>query len=118
MNCGIALQMVTSILGNCKTIFNERHEMTVERDCFKEILDGFNEGILIVSGDKKSNEEDLEKQQNTYEHDKMDQTQERTLYFTNKEVRRVLGDDCDMIMHSEIFQTYEENDHLLTSNLK
>jgi len=26
MNCGIALQMVTSILGNCKTIFSERHE--------------------------------------------------------------------------------------------
>jgi len=51
MNCGIALQMVTSILGNCKTIFNERHEMMVERDSFKEILDGFNEGILIVSGD-------------------------------------------------------------------
>ena len=51
INCGIALQMVTSILGNCKTIFNERYEMTVERDCFKDILDNFNEGILIVSGD-------------------------------------------------------------------
>lgn len=51
INCGIALQMVTSILGNCKTIFNERWEMTVERDCFKDILDNFNEGILIVSGD-------------------------------------------------------------------
>ena len=45
--------MVTSILGNCKTIFNERHEMTVERDSFKEILDGFNEGILIVGDWKK-----------------------------------------------------------------
>lgn len=51
MNCGIALQMVTSILGNCKTIFNERYEMTVERDSFKQILDNFNQGILIVSGD-------------------------------------------------------------------
>jgi hypothetical protein len=59
MNCGIALQMVTSILGNCKTIFNERHEMTVERDSFKEILDGFNEGILIV-GDWKKPEENNE----------------------------------------------------------
>lgn len=54
INCGIALQMVTSILGNCKTIFNERYEMTVERDCFKDILDNFNEGILIVSGDPPS----------------------------------------------------------------
>lgn len=44
--------MVTSILGNCKTIFNERYEMSVERDCFKDILDNFNEGLLIVSGDQ------------------------------------------------------------------
>lgn len=44
--------MVTSILGNCKTIFNERYEMSVERDGFKDILDNFNEGILIVSGDE------------------------------------------------------------------
>lgn len=42
MNCGIALQMVTSILGNCKTIFSERHESQVERDNFKLILDSFN----------------------------------------------------------------------------
>lgn len=52
INCGIALQMVTSILVNCKTIFNERYEMSVERDGFKDILDNFNEGILIVSGDE------------------------------------------------------------------
>ena len=44
--------MVTSILGNCKTIFNERYEMTVERNSFKQILDNFNLGILIVSGDQ------------------------------------------------------------------
>jgi hypothetical protein len=48
MNCGIALQMVTSILGNCKTIFSERHESQLERDNFKSILDSFNQGVIIV----------------------------------------------------------------------
>lgn len=43
--------MVTSILGNCKTIFNEKYEMTAERDNFKQILDNFDKGVLIVSGD-------------------------------------------------------------------
>lgn len=48
MNCGIALQMVSSILGNCKTIFSERHETQVERDNFKHILNSFNQGVIIV----------------------------------------------------------------------
>ena len=38
MNTGICLFMVTSILGNCKQIFAQRHEMTMERDDFKQIL--------------------------------------------------------------------------------
>ena len=38
MNTGISICMVTNILGNCKLLFAQRYEMTMERDDFKEIL--------------------------------------------------------------------------------
>jgi hypothetical protein len=94
INCGIALQMVTSILGNCKTIFNERYEMSVERDCFKDILDSFNEGILIVSDDPPVDSNPLpEEKRETTQH------QERKVHFVNREVKRVFGDSMENVMH-------------------
>lgn len=48
MNCLIGLNMIASILSNCKTIFHERHESQVERDNFKNILNSFSQGVIIV----------------------------------------------------------------------
>lgn len=69
MNCFIGLNMVSSILSNCKTIFHERHESQVERDNFRRILDSFSQGVVIVSEAKQDPE----------------------VLFMNQEVRHVLG---------------------------
>jgi hypothetical protein len=86
MNCGIALQMVTSILGNCKTIFSERHETQVERDNFKLILDSFNQGVIIV-GARQPKPDKNGKIPEPPKEPVMDE-----VLFMNKEIRRVIGD--------------------------
>lgn len=100
MNCGIALQMVTSILGNCKTIFQERHESQLERDNFKNILDNFNQGIIIVGTQQLP---ELQKAQDSKKDNYKKEVIQHEVMFLNKEIIRVLGDIPDQVMDKKQF---------------
>lgn len=88
--------MVSSILGNCKTIFSERHETQVERDNFKHILDSFSQGVIIVGArppkfDKNGKVID--------EPPVMD-----NVLFMNKEIKRVIGETAEFVLETKCFQ--------------
>ena len=100
MNCGIALQMVSSILGNCKTIFSERHETQVERDNFKHILNSFNQGVIIVGARPPK----LDKNGKVIDESSNEPPVMDNVLFMNTEIRRVIGETAEFVMETKCFQ--------------
>lgn len=78
--------MVTSIVGNCKTTFSERHETEIERDDFKDILCSFNQGVIIVGARLPKPDKNGKVPEPL-----LDPVMDEVL-FMNKEIRRVIGD--------------------------
>lgn len=44
--------------------------------------------------------------------------QERIVHFANKEVKRVLGDDMELVMHNKLFSAFDEKSDLGQSSPK